>query len=141
MHFGPFVFPGTYVIPTVIPRETPFIVEYDREGCFQLEMNLGIPIVVDLATGIDLGKPIKEHKLPIQEASDNFIKRSFPALFNMSSIPLVEDGEQMELPLFGDIYKEFRDQVLIDYMEKGVITRKQAKDILIGALYGKPVRI
>lgn len=68
-----------------------------------------------------------------------FIRRMHPQLFSMGSVfkPMLEDGEQLDLGIKEDMYTQFKNQLMGEFIHTGVVTRKQAKEMLLGAMYGR----
>lgn len=146
MPVGSFVFPTSYVYPSgdpIIPLE-------DGE---QLQMPLvcvtsprAIRVLKERrqpeeAPIIHVKKPLigPDKKLTRKEVIP-FIRRVYPQLVSMGSVtavPTLEDGEQLDLGLKEDMYTQFKNQLRGEFIDTGVITRKQAKEMLLGAMYGR----
>lgn len=146
MHEGSFVFPTSYVYPSgdpLIPLEDgeqlrmPLVCVTSHRAIRVLKERIKSDVQSVVA-------PVKksligpDKKLTRKEVVP-FIRRMQPQLVSMGSVfkPMLEDGEQLDLGIKEDMYTQFKNQLMGEFLHTGVFTRKQAKEMLLGAMYGR----
>jgi hypothetical protein len=135
MYVGPL---SSFIFPAASGGR-PYIVEDGEQLSFTgIDGGPGPTVVVPKERRLPVAKPLlwPDKKLTKKELIPT-IQRVWPQLMGKSSPPTLEDGEQLFLVIQEDIYENFRNQLLGEFVHTGVVTRKQAKDMLLGAMYGR----